>query len=100
MWSGVRAYQAETWDVRPCTNPLEGRIFTLMKGSSESLSVLATALRVWVGFELPDDEAMAHRTVEHAMDLHLRGASIEETCEWARSFSTRWARTASVSRGA
>lgn len=70
-----------------------------MEVSSEGSGVLATALRVWVGFELPDDAATADRTVDLAMDLHARGASVEETCEWAHHFSTRWARTASSSRG-
>ena len=62
--------------------------------------MLAAGLRAWVGFELPDGEAMAERTVDHAMDLYLRGATIEETCEWARNCSFRWASTASISRGA
>jgi len=75
-----------------------GVIFDLMEESCESLSVLTTALRAWVNFELPDDKATADRTVEFAM--HARGASIEETWQWARSFSTRWARAASISRGA
>jgi len=88
------------WDLRLCTHRRGGHTFDLMEESSERQGVLATALLAWVGFELPDDEAMAHRTVEHAMDLHLRGASIEETCESARSFSTRWARTALIPRGA
>ena len=71
-----------------------------MKESPESLGVLATALRTWVGFESPDDQATANRTVEFALDLHSRGPSIEETCTWARRFSSRWARTARISRGA
>jgi len=88
------------WDVRLCTNRREGRSFDFMDESSESLGVLAATLRTWVGFELPDDKAMADRTVELAMDLHARGASIEQTCEWARHFSTSWARTAWISKGA
>lgn len=88
------------WDVRLCSNQGEGHSFDLMKESPKSLGVLATALRAWVGFELPDDEAGANRTVEFALDLHSRGASMEETCAWVRHFSSRWARTASNSRGA
>jgi hypothetical protein len=71
-----------------------------VKEPSKSQGVFATALRAWVGFELPGDEAMADRTVEFAMDHHGRDASIEQTCEWARHLSTRLARRASFPRGA
>lgn len=93
-------FQPAMWDVRLCPNRHGGRSFDLVDGSSESSDVLATALRAWVGFELPDDEEMTDRTVEHALDLHAPSASIEETCAWARHYSTRWARAASISRGA